>query len=165
MAAEEAMTERIGYLLGKLGQLATVRLAERLAPLRLRPRHCGVLESLRGAPVSQLDLARALGVTPSVIVDMLDELEELGAVRRVRDGADRRRQLVELTPTGQRLGRRARQLAQRLDTELLAALEPRQARALHESLRRLAEAGGLLDRDGNLPGASQAGPPGTRRGA
>jgi len=143
MATEEPLNERTGFLLSKLGQLVTNRFADRLAPLGLRPRHCAVLELLRTAPMSQLELARAIGVTASVVVDMLDELERLGAIKRVRDSTDRRRSLVELTPEGTRLGRRARQLAGQLDAELVKPLEPGQARALHEALREMARDAGL----------------------
>ena len=137
------MTDTVVFLLGKLGQVATNRFADRLAPLGLRPRHCGVLELLRDSPMAQLDLARLLDVTPSVIVDMLDELEDIGAVRRTRDAADRRRQVVELTTQGETLGRQAVQVARRVDAELLATLDPAAAR---DVLHRLAEAHGLREK-------------------
>jgi DNA-binding MarR family transcriptional regulator len=140
VSREEPIVERTAFLLSKLGQAVTNRFADRLVPLGLRPRHCAVLELLRGTPMTQLDLARNIGVTPSVVVDMLDEMEGLDAVRRVRDTADRRRQLVELTPEGTRLCRRARQLARQLDAELLRGLEPDRAEALRDTLRQLATA-------------------------
>ncbi|MFG1678524.1 MarR family winged helix-turn-helix transcriptional regulator [Nonomuraea sp. NPDC049269] len=90
MTVEGSLINTVGFLLGKLGQQANGQFADRLAPLGLRPRHCAVLEFLSGGPRAQLELAKAVGVTASVVVDMLDELEKLGAVRRVRDTADRR---------------------------------------------------------------------------
>lgn len=140
---QESVTETVVFLLGKLGQAATTRFADALAPLGLRPRHCGVLELLAGGPVAQLDLSRSLGVTPSVIVDMLDELEALGAIRRIRDTADRRRQLIELTPEGRELGRQAAALARRADAELLGTLDAGQTATLREALGHLATAHGL----------------------
>jgi len=137
------VTDTVVFLLGKLGQLATNRFADRLAPLGLRPRHCGVLELLRVAPMAQLDLARRLDVAASVIVDMLDQLEAVGAVRRTRDVADRRRQLVELTPEGESLCRQAAHLARRVDAELLATLEPGHAASARDVLGRLAVAHGI----------------------
>ncbi len=132
------MTGTVSYLLGKLGRHATGRFAARLAPLGLRPRHCGVLELLAPGPRAQLDLADALGVTPAVVVDMLDELERLGAVRRVRDTADRRRHLIELTREGGRLRAQAISLARETDAELLATLDPAVATALRHALQGLA---------------------------
>ena len=141
--AEESLTNTVGFLLGKLGQQANGRFADRLAPLGLRPRHCGVLELLSGGPRAQLELAKAIGVTASVVVDMLDELEELDAVRRVRDTADRRRQLIELTATGQELRHQTLSLARQNDEELLSALDPAEAAALRQTLGRIATATGL----------------------
>jgi DNA-binding MarR family transcriptional regulator len=45
----------------------------------------------RMSGVLRRSLSRRIGVTPSVVVDMLDELEALGAIRRVPQSADRRR--------------------------------------------------------------------------
>ncbi len=53
----------------------------------------------------------ALGVSNSVVVNMLDELEELGAVRRVRETADRRRHRIELTDHSRELFRKAARIA------------------------------------------------------
>ncbi len=43
-------------------------------------------------------LAEATGLTTGAMTVALDRLEKAGYARRVRDGADRRRVLVELTP-------------------------------------------------------------------
>jgi DNA-binding MarR family transcriptional regulator len=111
--------------------------------LGLRPRHCAVLELLTGAPKAQLELATAIGVTPSVVVDMLDELEQVDAIRRTRDRVDRRRQLIELTPEGRGLRRRAVALARETDDELLEGLDAAQAATLRAGLQRIADATGL----------------------
>ena len=137
------MTRTVAFQLGKLGQIATGRFADRLAPHGLRPRHCAVMELLADGPKVQLDLARAIGVTPSVVVDMLDELEKLDVLRRVRDTADRRRQLIELTAEGQKLRRKAVLLARETDEELLAALTAKQATALRQVLNQVASASGI----------------------
>jgi DNA-binding MarR family transcriptional regulator len=136
---EASVTDTVSFLLAKLGQLANVRFAERLAPLGLRPRHCAVLELLTGQPKAQLELATTIGVTPSVVVDMLDELEEIDAIRRVRDQADRRRQLIELTPAGHRLRRRAAKIARETDDALLDGLDTATAAALRAGLQRIAD--------------------------
>ena len=43
------------------------------------------------------ELATAMGLSPGAITTLVDRLEQDGFVRRVRDDADRRRVLVELT--------------------------------------------------------------------
>jgi len=140
MATQEPMTGTATFLLGKLGQLATARFAEQLADAGLRPRHCGLLELLADGPLAQLTIARTMGVTPSVVVDMTDELEHLDAVRRVRDETDRRRQLIELTGTGRKLRRRALAIARDVDAQLLGALSPAEADRLRADLSRLGAA-------------------------
>lgn len=126
--------DMVSYALVRLGHLANRRFAEKVADVGLRPRQVGALDLLRAGPMAQLDLAETLQVTPSVVVDMVDELEALGAVQRVRDSRDRRRQNVELTSRGRSLARRTLQLAAQLDTELLAGLSDDQARVLRAAL-------------------------------
>jgi DNA-binding MarR family transcriptional regulator len=146
VAAEESVAGSVAFLLGKLGQIATGRFAQRLTPLGLRPRHCAILEILSGGPKAQLELAKTIGVTASVVVDMLDELEGLDAVRRVRDVVDRRRQLVELTAEGHALRRRAVQLAAETDEELLGMLDATEVAVLRQALGRVAASTGLTAR-------------------
>jgi len=143
MSAEDTFTSSFAFQVGKLGQFATDRFAERVAPLGLRPRHCGVLGVLRAGQPAQLDLASALGVSNSVVVNMLDELEELGAVRRVRETEDRRRQRVKLTALGRTLARKATRLAHELDRDLLASLDDAQTATLRDAFRALAKEHGL----------------------
>jgi DNA-binding MarR family transcriptional regulator len=143
VAAQESVASSVTFLLGKLAGVSTGRFAERIAEFGLRPRHCGVLERLAAAPATQLDLARALGVTPSVVVDMLDELESLDAVRRNRDPADRRRQIVDLTPSGRALIAKAAHAARQVDAELLTNLDPTRRADLLLTLRQLAQENGF----------------------
>jgi DNA-binding MarR family transcriptional regulator len=51
------------------------------------------------------DLAREAGLTTGAVTSILDRLERLGTVRRVRDKEDRRRVMVELTDKAIRRGR------------------------------------------------------------
>jgi DNA-binding MarR family transcriptional regulator len=52
----------------------------------------------REGPVTAGRLAEAMGMTTAAITTVLDRLERAGFARRVRDTADRRRVLVELSP-------------------------------------------------------------------
>lgn len=138
--AEQFVAGSVSFQLVRLGQVAGHRLVGLLAPMGLRPRHCVVLELLRDGPMAQLELARQVGVAPSVVVDMVDELQSLHAVTRVRDAADRRRQYVELTAHGRDLLRRVANAARRLDTDLLRELDSEQRDALRAALSRVAGA-------------------------
>ena len=144
MPSQESVTDSLTFLLSKVGQVAAGRFAEQLAPLGLRPRHCAVLELLAAEPHGQLALARTIGVTPSVVVDMLDELEALGAVRRVRDTVDRRRQVIEITDEGRDLSRSAARVAGQVDVDVLGALDPAHLGELRKALARVAAAHRIL---------------------
>jgi DNA-binding MarR family transcriptional regulator len=50
-----------------------------------------------GGPRSAGELAARVGLSPAAMTTALDRLEKKGHVRRVRDGADRRKVLVEIT--------------------------------------------------------------------
>ncbi len=132
------------FLLAKVGELTAARFAEGLAPLHLRPRHCGILTLLEGSPRAQMDLAARLRVTPSVVVDMVDELEHLGAVRRARDDNDRRRQVVQLTPVGRRLLAAAAKVALDVEDVLRAKLSEPQRAGFLTAVRQLTSQHGIL---------------------
>jgi DNA-binding MarR family transcriptional regulator len=52
----------------------------------------------RHGPMTAGKLAHASGLTTGAVTRLLDRLERMGYAQRVRDSADRRRVLVELTP-------------------------------------------------------------------
>lgn len=137
MAKQLSWDDNVAFTLVRLGHLANRRFAAKLAALGMRPRQVGVLDLLQAGPLSQLDLARALEVTPSVVVDMADDLEQLDAIQRVRDTRDRRRQNLQLTPHGRALARQALQAAAELDAELLADLDAEQVDGLRALLRQV----------------------------
>jgi DNA-binding MarR family transcriptional regulator len=139
----DSVGSSLTFLFGKLGAIATASFAAELAAVGLKPRHCAVLELARGEALSQLDIAQRIGVTPSVVVDMLDELEDLGAVKRVADQSDRRRRVVELTAKGRSLHRHAIKAAAKSDRTLLADLDPKTQTTLRAALTILATAHGL----------------------
>ena len=138
MKGTRPLPETFGYLLTKLGQQAFDRFSEKLAPHGLRPRHCGVLAMLEARPMSsQQMLGEALGVVPSGVVGMIDDLERLGAITRTDDPDDRRRFRLTLTAEGKRLLRLVTALANDVDAELVASFKPAQADALHAMLATL----------------------------
>jgi DNA-binding MarR family transcriptional regulator len=141
-AEDESVASSVTFQLVRLGQLANHRFVDQLAPLGLRPRHCAVLELLRAGSMAQLELANCLGVAPSVVVDMIDELQDLHAVDRVRGTADRRRQFVELTAHGRSLIRRAANVARALDADLLRHLDSEQCAGLRAGLCQVVEGHG-----------------------
>src|SRR4051812_46669851 len=127
------------FLLTQLGTQAATRFAERIAAHGLTPPQCGVLGLLRGRPgLSQQELAEVLGMLPSRVVALVDELEDAGYVQRVRDDADRRRNALQLTESGTKALQVVGRVGRAHEQEMLAALSPAEQATLVELLGRIA---------------------------
>ncbi|MEV5600613.1 MarR family winged helix-turn-helix transcriptional regulator [Streptomyces sp. NPDC052299] len=141
-------TETLSFRLGALGAVISDQYAEELAEVGLKPKHVGVLGVLdAGLASSQLEIARLMRVAPSLVVSLADHLESKGAIQRLRDPADRRRQVLLLTDEGRALLGRCTGMALALDARLAAALTPSQQAALRDALDRLAVAYDLPARE------------------
>ncbi|MDI2132109.1 MarR family winged helix-turn-helix transcriptional regulator [Yinghuangia seranimata] len=131
------------YLLSLTGKTARGRLAARLGERGLRLWHFAVLAALAdfGAQ-AQRALSDRLGVDPSDITKVVDQLEAAGQVSRARDTADRRRVVVTVTPAGRAALRGLLDEAAAVQDELLAPLGPDERAQLHALLLRVFTAAG-----------------------
>ena len=119
------------FLLKRLGMAAKERSGPVYEETGLHPYHHSILTVLdEGSRETQGAIADALGYDKSQLVGLLDELEEGGLIERRRDPADRRRQIIRITPAGRKTLERLRRLA---------ALDENERRELHALLLRLAE--------------------------
>ncbi|MCX4748833.1 MarR family winged helix-turn-helix transcriptional regulator [Kitasatospora sp. NBC_01287] len=126
------------YLLAQTGRRARARLAERLAERELRLWHYSILTALADfGPHVQRELAERLGIDPSDIVRLLDELSRAGLVERARSAADRRRIQVSLTPVGLAALTELRGIAAAVQDEVLAPLGATEREQLHGMLLRV----------------------------
>ena len=143
-------------LLDHLARLGRRAAETSLEPSGLRPRHFFALRMLRDqGPSNQQVLAEILHLDPSNVVGLLNELEERGLVSRRRDPADRRRHIVELSPSGdQELDATQGRLSQAEDN-ILRGLTTAERATLHELLLR-ATAGQL---SGSACSGAGEGPP------
>ena len=130
---------RLGYLL-KHAQLALAGLtAAALAPSGITGRQLAVLIAIDGAaPLSQAEAAGRLGVDRTTMVALIDELEEAGLVRRQRDPADRRKNVVVLTAAGRATLVTATTASEAAERQFLGPLPPAQAAALRAALQAVA---------------------------
>ncbi len=117
-----------GMLLVKLGRVVQRRFNDALKPSDLTPRHLQVLDEDR------------VGVDPTKLVGLLNDLEGKGLVVRRRDPVDRRRHIVENSRAGVARVDAALAAAAAVEDELLAALDAEQRAQLRELLVLAADA-------------------------
>ena len=101
-----------------------------------------------GQASCQREIAARLGVAPSLVVSLVDQLASIGAVRRTRSRTDRRVQVVEITDDGRQLLRLATDAAKKLDTDLRKRLSPADLQALDRLLPALLQASSVAADNG-----------------
>jgi DNA-binding MarR family transcriptional regulator len=103
--ATPALTDDIGFLLARAsGDFVRVSNAALLSHgLRVRSYSVLLLACAGEDGISQRDLAAVLGLDPSQVVLLVDELTESGLVERHPSDADRRTKLVVATAAGQQV--------------------------------------------------------------
>jgi DNA-binding MarR family transcriptional regulator len=116
-------------------------LEEHVAQVGLNIGEFWTINSLRnaGAPyrLSPGTLAARHELSSGAMTNRLDRLEERGLIRRLRNPDDRRGVIVELTPDGIELARRAVLLAAEKESVVVSELSPRERDQLNDYLRRL----------------------------
>jgi DNA-binding MarR family transcriptional regulator len=132
------------FRLGMLGTLMTERFSATIEPYGLKPKHVGMMAVLdTGGAASQLEVARTLRVAPSLVVTLADHLEALGAIQRIRDPEDRRRQILTLTDHGRELLGDCLTQVHAIEAELTAVLTASECATVSRLLASLAAAAGL----------------------
>ncbi|SRR6266487_1068706 len=150
-ADQEDRAEGFGFLLVQLGFQVARRFSERLAPLGIEPRQFGVLSRLAANEgKSQQAIGELIGLNPTRMVFLVDELERLGLVERRRNPADRRSNALHLTDAGRAVLDRVRRSGDDPSERLGASLSAAERRQLTGLLRRLADEQGLSSQ--SLPG-------------
>jgi len=128
----------VGFLLSQVGAHAAARFAERIAPLKLKPYHSGILRILgSGSGLTQQALCDLLGMFPSRLVGLLDELEKLRLIERRESPADRRTYSLHLTKAGRDALSDIGKLTRQLQDDLCAALNEKERKLLAEMLSRI----------------------------
>ncbi|RKS72748.1 DNA-binding MarR family transcriptional regulator [Motilibacter peucedani] len=113
---------------------------DQLAEHGLAVRHLAALGHLAGAPgTSYSELARRARVSPQSMQATLGQLEVLGLVVRATPPGRGRRAELQLTDEGRAAARRGRELFERLEQRMLAALDPADRAAVTAALVSLFE--------------------------
>lgn len=144
------------FLLAQVGALAASKFARRLAKLKLAPPHAGILRILSSTPaITQRTLASTLGVAPSRLVALVDDMEARGLIERRENADDRRRYALHLTEKGQSTLEAVSRVSREHSQDLLRAISEDEKRQLASLLQRVADNQGLTR--GVHPGYRQVG--------
>jgi DNA-binding MarR family transcriptional regulator len=136
MAPADDVLTSAGYLLLKAGHVIGVEFEAALDSLGLTGREFLVLSFVRTAPdLSQQGLSERLGLDPTLVVGLVDALEERSYLRRAKDPADRRRNVLSLTTSGIAVHDDAVAAAGHAEQAFLAPLTPAQRTELRTALR------------------------------
>jgi DNA-binding MarR family transcriptional regulator len=132
-----AVVEFAGQLFFRLWRVSHTRFAEALESLGLTTALFALLNVLgahEGA--NQQEIGAAMGIDPSTMVSLIDQLESAGLAKRRPRPTDRRAREVVITPKGRRVLKQARQLALQVEDDVLRGLNGAERRQLLALLRR-----------------------------
>ncbi len=137
-----ALRQSTGFLLGRAAAIARADFRTRLEAHGINAKHYTVLTHVaeRGAR-SQSAIGASLGLDRTTMVQLIDELERLGAVQRGLDPRNRRAWLILITPAGRSLLRRLARAAGASDRAIQAGLSEAEVAQLQELLARIIEGG------------------------
>jgi DNA-binding MarR family transcriptional regulator len=136
-SADTEVAEFAGQLFFRLWRASHTRIAQALESIGLTPPLFALLNVLgarKGA--IQQEIGAAMGIDPSTMVSLIDELETSGLAKRRPHPTDRSAREVVITPKGRRALERARRLATEVDDEVLRGLTAAERRQVLTLLRR-----------------------------
>jgi DNA-binding MarR family transcriptional regulator len=136
-SADTAVAEFAGQLLFRLWRVSHTRFAEALESLGLTTALfalLNVLEARKGA--IQQEIGAVMGIDPSTLVSLIDQLENAGLAKRRPRPTDRRAREVAITPKGRRVLKQAKQMAVQVEADVLRGLSTAERRQLLALLRR-----------------------------
>ena len=107
--ADTEVAEFAGQLFFRLWRASHTRIADALESVGLTPALFGLLNVLgaREGAIQQ-ELSSAMGIDPSTMVSLIDQLESAGLAKRRPHPTDRRAREVAITPKGRRVLEKAR---------------------------------------------------------
>jgi DNA-binding MarR family transcriptional regulator len=137
VAPDREVAEFAGQLFFRLWRASHERTAVALEAVDMTPAQFGVLNLLgaREGAIQQ-EIGAAMGIDPSTMVSLIDDLEQKGLAKRRPHPSDRRAREVSITPKGRRLLERGKTKALEVENELLRGLTAAERRQLLKLLRR-----------------------------
>jgi DNA-binding MarR family transcriptional regulator len=134
---ETKVVEYAGQLFFRLWRVSHTRSAEALESLGLTTALFALLNVLGAHEGAiQQEIGAAMGIDPSTMVSLIDQLEDAGLAKRRLHPTDRRAREVAITPKGRRVLEQARRLATQVEADVLRGLSAAERRQLLTLLRR-----------------------------
>jgi DNA-binding MarR family transcriptional regulator len=134
--AETQGAEFAGQLFFRLWRASHTRTTAALESIGLTPPLFAVLNYLRSHSAIQQQIGAAMGIDRSTMVALVDQLESAGLANRRPHPDDRRAREVVMTPKGRRTLKRARELAEEVEDEVLQGLSASERRQLVTLMRK-----------------------------
>jgi MarR family transcriptional regulator, lower aerobic nicotinate degradation pathway regulator len=136
-STDAEVAEFAGQLFFRLWRASHTRTADSLESIGLTPALFALLNVLgaREGAIQQ-QLSSDMGIDPSAMVTLIDELESAGLAERRRRPRDRRAWEVAITSKGRRRLEHARRLATQVEDEVLGGLTAADRGQLLTLLRR-----------------------------
>lgn len=106
----------------------------------LRPSQALALLLVDRAGTRLSELAQRAAITKQAMMQLVDDLQEMGCVRRVPDTEDARAKMVRLTAKGLRLRASSRKSIQAVESRIRRRLGGRRYEALRAALTEVTEA-------------------------
>lgn len=136
---EAAKRASVAQLLMKCGRLLNERgvehLQEQMGFDGLRAAHTNLFPHIDMEGTRLTDLARRVGISKQAVGQLVDELEQMGALVRVRDPSDGRAKLVRFAEdAGQPIVMRGLSVLSDIEDEMETEIGVRQMRQLHRAL-------------------------------
>ena len=126
------------WLLNQAAVQAGRLVSDGLGAADARRYHYSMLAALdEFGPASQATLGRRCGIDRSDMVAMVDELADRDLVERAQDPADRRRNIITITPAGIRQLQRLDELLTQIQDDVLAPLSTAERAQLVQLLTRV----------------------------
>jgi DNA-binding MarR family transcriptional regulator len=131
------VAEFAGQLFFRLWRASHTRTTAALQSIGLTPALFAMLNYLRAHEGAiQQQIGSAMGIDPSTMVSLVDQLERVGLAKRRPHPQDRRAREVLLTPKGRRTLERGRRLAAEVEDDILQGLSPAERDQLITLMRK-----------------------------
>jgi MarR family transcriptional regulator for hemolysin len=137
MATSAPADTDLALLLSQASHALHTELTAGLTELGISPRaHC-VLSKALGAELTQSQIAGLCGLDKTTMVVTIDELEKAGLAERRLSSTDRRARIIWVSPAGERMVARGREIVARIYDDVLGALPAGEREAFVDALSRL----------------------------